>query len=117
MPTPIAILMDPISLAILAMYALLVAWEAVFPARVLPEISWWKTRALCTFVVYFYPTTYLPLFIDPFLTSLQVLDLSGLGTIGGCNRGDCTVRSRHLFLAPSHASQCNTMACTSSNAS
>ncbi len=38
MPTPVEILMDPISLVILAMYVLLVVWEAVFPARVLPEI-------------------------------------------------------------------------------
>lgn len=83
MPTPVEILMDPISLVILAMYVLLVAWEAVFPARVLPEIPWWKTRALCIFVVYFYLTTYLPLYIDPLLTYFQVFDLSGLGTIGG----------------------------------
>ena len=83
MPTPVEILMDPISLVILAMYALLVAWEAVFPARVLPEIPWWKTRALCIFIVYFYLTTYLPLFVDPFLTSFQVFDLSGFGIIMG----------------------------------
>lgn len=60
MPTPIEILMDPISLVILAMYALLIVWEAVFPARALPTIPWWKTRAISVFIVYFFLTAYFP---------------------------------------------------------
>ena len=38
MPTPLEILLDPVSLYILAMYALLMIWEAIFPARKLPVI-------------------------------------------------------------------------------
>lgn len=83
MPTPIEILMDPISLVILAMYALVIVWEAVFPARALPVIPWWKTRALSVFVVYFFLTSYFPLLTDPFLASYQLFDLSGIGIVPG----------------------------------
>ncbi len=83
MPTPIEILLDPISLVILAMYAALMIWEAVAPARTLPRVPWWKTRALASFAVYFYLSTYLPLFWDPLLAPYQLLDLSGLGVAAG----------------------------------
>jgi hypothetical protein len=33
MPTPIEILLDPVSLAVFALYAALIVWEAVAPAR------------------------------------------------------------------------------------
>lgn len=83
MPTPIEVLLDPISLTILAIYAGLIIWEAIFPARLLPEITGWKTRALISFVVYFYLSTYLPLWWDPILAPYQLFDLSGLGVTGG----------------------------------
>jgi sterol desaturase/sphingolipid hydroxylase (fatty acid hydroxylase superfamily) len=83
MPTPLEILIDPISLIILAMYALVIIWEAVFPARVLPAVPWWKTRALSVFVVYFFLASYLPLITEPFLVPYQLLDLSSIGVIGG----------------------------------
>ena len=41
MPTPLEILLDPVSLYILGMYLLLILWEAVFPARKLPHIPYW----------------------------------------------------------------------------
>ena len=41
MPTPIDILLDPISLAVQAIYASLIALEAVFPARTTAE---WLAR-------------------------------------------------------------------------
>jgi len=83
MPTPIEILLDPISLLILAMYAALMIWEAIAPARALPDISWWKTRALASFAAYFYLSSYLPLMWDPLLAPYQLLDLSMLGVFGG----------------------------------
>ena len=52
MPTPLEILLDPVSLYILAMYALLMIWEAIFPARKLPVIPFWKLKGIiffCTF--------------------------------------------------------------------
>lgn len=83
MPTPLEILLDPVSLAILAMFALLIAWETLAPARPLPKISGWRTRALTSFVAYFYLSTYLPLWWDPLLSQYQLFDLSGLGIAGG----------------------------------
>ncbi|KAA3626508.1 MAG: sterol desaturase family protein [Bacteroidetes bacterium] len=83
MPTPLEILLDPISLVILAMYAILMIWEAVFPARELPKIKHWKIKGLVSFAVFFYLSTYLPLLTDPFLEPYRLFDLTGLGTLGG----------------------------------
>jgi len=83
MPSPIDILLDPISLIILAMYGGVIAWEALFPARQLPHIPWWRTRGLCFFALYFFLTAYFPLFVDPLLTPYQLFDLSSFGTLGG----------------------------------
>ena len=41
MPTPIEILLDPISLGVLALYAALVLWEALAPGRQLPKVKGW----------------------------------------------------------------------------
>ena len=46
MPTPLEILLDPISLIVLAMYLALMVWEAIAPARKLPKIKNWKLRGL-----------------------------------------------------------------------
>ena len=40
MPSPIDLLLDPVSLAILALYGALIAWEALAPARQLPVAYW-----------------------------------------------------------------------------
>lgn len=83
MPTPIEVLMDPISLVILAMYAIIIAWERAFPAKVLPSIKWWKTRALTVFVFYFFCASYIPFLIDPWLAPYQLFDLSKIGVVNG----------------------------------
>jgi len=83
MPTPLEILLDPISLVALAMYALLIIWEALFPAKVLPKVKNWKLLGLASFTVYFFLSSYLPLLTDPFLSKYQFFDLTGLGNVGG----------------------------------
>lgn len=83
MPSPIEILLDPISLIVISMYLGLMIWEAAFPARELPKVRFWKIKGLLSFAVFFYLTSYLPIFIDPVLSSYQLLDLSSIGTIGG----------------------------------
>jgi sterol desaturase/sphingolipid hydroxylase (fatty acid hydroxylase superfamily) len=83
MPTPLDILLDPVSLSILAMYALLMIWEAFFPGRKLPHIKFWKLRGLLVFTFYFFFTSYLPMFINPWLEPFRLFDLSFLGTFGG----------------------------------
>jgi hypothetical protein len=52
MPTPLEILLDPISLIVIAMYLGLMIWEALFPARPLPLINYWKLKGLIFFSIY-----------------------------------------------------------------
>jgi sterol desaturase/sphingolipid hydroxylase (fatty acid hydroxylase superfamily) len=87
MPTPIEILLDPVSLGVLALYAALMLWEAIAPGRDLPKVRGWLPRALGSFVVYFYLASYLPLFWDSYLAEYQLLDLSGLGALAGAAVG------------------------------
>lgn len=87
MPTPLEILLDPISLIVIAMYIGLMIWEALFPARELPYVKFWKIKGLTAFTVFFYLSSYLPLFIDPILEPYRLLDLTGLGTAGGTIAG------------------------------
>ncbi|QGY43072.1 fatty acid hydroxylase [Maribellus comscasis] len=83
MPTPLQILLDPISLIIIGIYVALMIWEAVFPAVKLPEIKYWKLKGLTSFGVFFYLSSYLPLATDPFLEPFRLVDLTGFGTLGG----------------------------------
>jgi len=79
--------MDPISLWVLALYATLILWEALAPARSLPRVSGWLPRALASFVVYFYLSSYLPLIWDGYLAQYQWFDLAHLGTLAGAAIG------------------------------
>jgi len=83
MPTPIDILLDPISLTVLAMFAGLMAWETLAPGRTLPKVRGWRLRAVISFVAFFYLSSYLPLLWDAHLARFQLFDLTGLGTLGG----------------------------------
>lgn len=83
MPTPIEILLDPVSLIILAIYGSLMLWEAIAPGRKLPSVKHSKVRGLAAFTIYFYLASYLPLIWDNYLAPFQLFDLTGLGTIAG----------------------------------
>jgi sterol desaturase/sphingolipid hydroxylase (fatty acid hydroxylase superfamily) len=83
MPTPIEILLDPISLIIIAIYAGLMIWEAIFPARPLPEIKYWRLRGVAFFIIFFYLSSYLPMLWNGYLSEYQLFDLTALGTVGG----------------------------------
>ncbi|WP_299536695.1 sterol desaturase family protein [Ulvibacterium sp.] len=83
MPTPWEILIDPISLIVLGMYGALMLWEAIFPARKLPHMKYWKLRGLTSFAIFFYLSSYLPLIWDAYLIEYQVFDLTALGTVWG----------------------------------
>lgn len=87
MPTPIEILLDPVSLIILAGYAGLMLWEAVAPAKPLPVVRGWRLRGLLAFAAFFYLSTYLPLIWDGYLAPYQLFDLSALGTWGAAAIG------------------------------
>ena len=76
MINPIEILLDPISLLILAMYGLLMLWEALFPARQLPPVKFWKLKGVFSFFFFFYLSTYLPLLYAEWLPSVQLFNLT-----------------------------------------
>lgn len=85
MPTPIDILLHPASLTVFALYAALIVWEAVAPARPLPPVKGWRVRGLLAFVSYFFLSSYLPVLWTDHLARFQLLDLTGLGTwVGAC---------------------------------
>lgn len=87
MPTPMDILLDPVSLYILGMYAILIIWEAYFPANKLPYIKNWKLKGLSFFFLFFFLSTYLPLLYAEWLPTSQLLDLSGMHSMLGAVSG------------------------------
>ena len=76
MPTPLEILLDPISLCVLALYAGLMLLEFLSPGRKLPKVRGWIPRCLASFAVYFYLSSYLPLLWDSSLAGLRLFDLT-----------------------------------------
>jgi sterol desaturase/sphingolipid hydroxylase (fatty acid hydroxylase superfamily) len=87
MPTPLQILLDPISLTVLAIYGALILLEALLPARPLPTIKGWIPRALLVFVCYFYLSSYLPLLWGESLARFQLLKLDTLNPFVGAAIG------------------------------
>jgi len=87
MPTPLQILLDPVSLTILGLYGVLILLEALFPARRLPAVKGWKTRALVVFFVYFFLSSYLPLLWGETLARYQLFDLQSLNPFVGAGIG------------------------------
>lgn len=83
MPSPIQILLDPVSLTVLSLFAGLLVFERLAPARSLPEVRGWNLRCLASFVTYFFLSSYLPLLWDAKLAQHRLFDLSGLGVLGG----------------------------------
>lgn len=80
MPSPLEILLDPVSISVISIFITLILVERLFPARALAKTKNWKTRSLLVFVIYFYLATYLPLIWDKYLIQYQLFDLTLLGT-------------------------------------
>jgi len=77
MPTPIEILLDPISLTVIGMYLALFVWEKLFPRnKNLPRIPYTTLRGVLFFAIFFYLSSYLPLLTDEYLAAYQLVDLS-----------------------------------------
>ena len=81
MPTPLEILIDPISLGVLTIFFALFVLENWFPGRPLPRVKGWWFRAGISFVGYFYLATYLPLVWDTYLAEYQLFNLESSGLI------------------------------------
>lgn len=80
MPTPLDLVLDPLSWIVFAMFGALALWQALAPGRALPTVRHWTARALGAFVVYFLLSSYLPLLWGETLAPLQLFDLSGWPT-------------------------------------
>jgi sterol desaturase/sphingolipid hydroxylase (fatty acid hydroxylase superfamily) len=83
MPTPLQILMDPVSLTVLAIFGALILLEALFPARPLPKIKGWRTSSLLVFAFYFFLSSYLPLLWGESLAQYQLFNLEALNPFVG----------------------------------
>ncbi len=83
MPSPIELLLHPVSLIFFGMYAVLMLCEFLFPARRLPSVPRWRTRGLIAAAFYFLLSSYLPLLWTEYLLPLQLVDLSGLSVVAG----------------------------------
>jgi sterol desaturase/sphingolipid hydroxylase (fatty acid hydroxylase superfamily) len=81
--TPIDIITDPITSYIVAMYAILIIWESLLPARKLIEIRYWKLRGIAAFVFLFFLFSYIPVFINSAFEEYRFFDLSFAGMLTG----------------------------------
>lgn len=79
LPTPLELILDPVSLIVFAIYGTLMAWEALFPARALPKMRYWKLRGMISFALFFFLSSYLPILWDTHLAAYQLFNLSFLG--------------------------------------
>lgn len=80
MPTPIDILLDPATLAVLGLFAALMVLERLAPARPMPALRGWLPRAFAAMALYFLLAAYLPLLLADALAPLRLLDLAGWPT-------------------------------------
>lgn len=87
MPTPLDLLLDPITLTMLAMFAALALAERLAPGRPLPRVPGWHARALAVFALYFLLSSYLPLLWVDTLAPLQLFDLSGWPVLAAAGLG------------------------------
>lgn len=83
LPTPLQVLSDPASVVVTSIFFLLMLAEEIFPGRRLPVIRYWKIKGVLAFGIYFFVSTYLPMFWNGALAEHQLIDMSLLGDLGG----------------------------------
>jgi sterol desaturase/sphingolipid hydroxylase (fatty acid hydroxylase superfamily) len=87
MPTPLQLLLDPLTLSVVAIYAALATWEALAPARPLPHVPGWRAKGALAFLAYLLVAAYLPFLWADLLPAVRLVDLSHLGTAAGAAVG------------------------------
>lgn len=75
MPTPIEVLLDPVSLILFSIYLFFICLEVIRPARPLKKIKGWVPKTLLAYTVYFFLSTYLPLLWEQYLIPYRLLNL------------------------------------------
>lgn len=81
MPTPLEILIDPVTLLLLAIYGAMMLLEFIIPNSPLKKVEGWYTKSMLVFIVYFYLSTYLPLIWDKYLMPYQLFNLQDLNLV------------------------------------
>lgn len=75
---------DLVGVLILGSFAVMMAWEALAPARAFPKRAWWRLKGWGWLLLMAAQATALPLLLpQQWLVEHRLLDLSGLGTVGG----------------------------------
>src|SRR3546814_6567212 len=87
MPTPLQLLLDPISLTVFAIFGALLLLEALFPARILPRVRFWRLAGITAFGLFFFLSSYLPLLWSECLVRFQLFDLTALPLWAGVLAG------------------------------
>jgi len=83
LPTPMQILSDPASIIVMSIFFALMIGEELFPGRPLPTIKYWKIKGVTAFIIYFFLSSYLPLFWNEYLGSYQIINMTTLGDYWG----------------------------------
>lgn len=83
LPTPFELIFDPISYIVFGLYGGLMLLEALFPARKLPKIKFWRLKGISAFFLFFFLSSYLPMLWNGYLAEYQLFNLSSLGTYWG----------------------------------
>lgn len=78
MPSLIDLLLHPGTLAVLAIYATLMLWEALAPARPLPRVPGWRWKGGLAFAAFFLVSSYLPYAWSGLLARHTLFDLAAL---------------------------------------
>ena len=117
MPTPLELLLDPVSLAVFAIYARLIAVGGAFSRAPLPRRAGWRLTRLAAFAAYFFLSSYLPLLWAESLAPLQIVDLTCARHPRRRGRRRAGLRGRRVRLASQHARLDRTVARCPSDAS
>lgn len=76
MPTPLDLVLDPISLCIIALFCGLWLAETLWPGRPLPKVPGAHVRGMLWFVVYFFGSSYLPYLWADAIAPYRLFDLT-----------------------------------------
>jgi sterol desaturase/sphingolipid hydroxylase (fatty acid hydroxylase superfamily) len=83
MLSPIDILLDPVTLTFSSIYAMLMLWEAIFPARKLPHVRYWQLKGIASYLFFLLLSAYLPLLYAELLPTAALIDLSSMNVVAG----------------------------------
>ena len=96
---------DIFGLLVPVTYLVMLGIEALFPARAFPPIRYWRLKGFCFLTVQGLLATLTPLVIsEHWLAAHRLIDLEGLGVVGGAALGYAVVSlASYLFHRGAHS--------------